>query len=153
MPLGRPRKEVDVETLYDLALQGATKKDQAEELGISRPTLSRRIAEIQAKQGVLLQYRALQNLQLTDLQARVLEAITPEKIEEASLKDLVLCYKILKEKELLLSGKPTDVKGFMHYLIELEKEEMALSAGVEVDDEGEVFEVDKEDLREYVPEL
>ena len=54
----------------------------------STPTIKKRIAEIQDKQGVLLQYRNLQALHLTELQIRVLEAITPDKIEEAPLRNL-----------------------------------------------------------------
>ena len=85
--MGRPKKELDLDVLFDFALQGVTQKDQAQELGISIPTLSKRIADIQSKNDILLQYRSLQSLQLTELQARVLEAITPDKIEEAGLKD------------------------------------------------------------------
>ena len=150
---GRPRKEVDGETLYDLAVRGMTKKDQAEELGITVPTLNARIAEIQKKQGLILQYRALQNIQLTEIQARILEAITPEKIEEASLRDLVTSYKILKDKELVDTGKATDVKGIMHYLIQMEKEEAALEAEVLSDGEEIDDVASREDLSEYIPDL
>lgn len=155
---GRPKKEVDTETLYDLAIRGLNKKEMAEEMGLSVPTLSARIADIQKRQGLILQYRALQNIQLTDLQAKILEAITPEKIEEASLKELVMSYKILKEKELLDTGKPTDVKGIMHYLIQIEKEEMAGEQSVDEEDVMEA-EVDEdinsivEDLTSQMPKL
>jgi hypothetical protein len=90
-------------------------------LDITPPTLSKRIAELQKEQGVLLQYRPLQSLQLTKLQAAVLERITPEKIADAPLRDLILAYKILKDKELVIEGKPSDIKGLVGYLIELEK--------------------------------
>lgn len=123
--LGRPRKEIDVETVLDLVDRGVTQIDMAKELGISIPTLASRIADIKSKQGLLLKYRELQPLQLTELQARILENITPEKIEGASLDELVKAYKILKDKELVTTGNPTELKGLVHYLIKLEKEEAA----------------------------
>jgi len=132
--MGRPRKDLDLDVLFDFALQGMNQKEQAKELGISVPTLSRRIADIQSKHDVLLQYRALQSLQLTELQARVLEAITPEKIEDAPLKDLVLAYKVLKDKELVVEGKPSEIRGLVAHLIHLEQQEMAATKTHLLDD-------------------
>jgi transcriptional regulator with XRE-family HTH domain len=158
MDRGRPRKELDTEILYDLTARGVSQKDIAGELGVSIPTLSSRIADIQSKQGLILQYRALQNLQLTELQARCLEAITPEKIEAAPLRDLIFSYKVLKDKELTDIGKPTDIKGIMHYLIQIEKEEQAAATPVDIEDgefseEATEYEPVKEDLSNYIPNL
>lgn len=142
----KPRKKVDPEQLYDLIIKGIPKNEAAPELGVSIPTLNARIADIQEKQGVILQYRALQNLQLTELQARCLEAITPDKIEEAPLRDLVFAYKVLKDKELVVTGKPTELKGMMHYLIELEKQDAALTTPPEADIEDADYEEVDSDL-------
>ena len=116
-------KEVDFDVVYDLAEQGFRQYEIAEELGISTSTLSKRLVEVREKQGLLMRYRELQSLQLTSIQARILEAITPEKINEAPLRDLILAFKILKEKEQTIEGKPTEIKGLVHYLLELEKQE------------------------------
>ena len=124
---GGRRKDFDVEAALDLLMRGEKMPAVAQELGISTPTLRARIADIQQKQGILLQYRSIQALQLTELQARVLEAITPEKIEEAPLRDLVASYKILKDKELNIEGKPSEIKGLVAHLIYLEKQEAALA--------------------------
>lgn len=148
--MGRPRKELDLDILFDFATQGMTQKDQAQELGISIPTLSKRIADIQAKHDLLLQYRAIQNLQLTELQARVLEAITPEKIEDAGLKDLVLAYKILKDKELVMEGKPSEIKGLVAHLIHLEQQELASVSGIPIDD---IEDAEFASETERIPEL
>jgi transposase-like protein len=126
---GRKKKDFDVEAALDLLERGEKIPAVAQELGISAPTLRTRIADIQKKQGLLLQYRSIQALQLTELQARVLEAITPEKIEEAPLRDLVMSYKILKDKELNIEGKPSEIKGLVAHLIYLEKQEATLSSG------------------------
>jgi len=133
--MGRPKADFDVEAALDLIMRGEKPPAIALELGISPPTLRARIAELQNKQGLLLQYRAVQSLQLTELQARVLEAITPEKIEEAPLRDLVMSYKILKDKELNLDGKPSEIKGLVAHLIYLEKQEQVL-----LSDGGEIVE-------------
>jgi hypothetical protein len=141
MPLGRPPAVVDMEAALDLLMRGETVPAVAEELGISPPTLRARIADLQKKQGLLLQYRSIQSLQLTELQARVLEAITPDKINDAPLRDLVMSYKILKDKELNIEGKPSEIKGLVAHLIFLEKQEIALKNGTEppVECEDAVF--------------
>lgn len=119
--MGRNKKDIDAEELMDLLERGIPQKEIATKLEITPPTLSKRIAELQREQGVLLQYRPLQSLQLTKLQAAVLDRITPEKIADAPLRDLIIAYKILKDKELVIEGKPSDIKGLVGYLIELEK--------------------------------
>jgi len=132
---GRQEKEVDIEAMIDLLARGESVPVVATELGISAPTLRKRIADLQLKQGLLLQYRSIQSLQLTELQARVLEAITPQKINEAPLRDLVASYKILKDKELVIEGKPSEIKGLVAHLIYLEKQETALKDGTLVSEE------------------
>jgi len=126
--MGRPTKDFDMEAALDLIERGEKVPQIASELGVSQPTLRSRIAELSKKQGLLLQYRSVQSLQLTELQCRVLEAITPEKIEEAGLRDLVMSYKILKDKEQVMEGKPSEIKGLVAHLIHLEKQE-AIVAG------------------------
>ena len=125
---GRIPLDVDMEVVLDLLERGEKAPAIATELGISVNTLRARISNLQEKQGVLLQYRSIQALQLTELQARVLEAISDEKINDAPLRDLVASYKILKDKELVMDGKPTEIKGLVAHLIYLEKQEAALNA-------------------------
>lgn len=123
--MGRPMYEIDLDKMEELGMRGSDQGTMAGELGISKPTLSKVIARIKDKQGILLKYRELQPLQLTAIQARILEHITPEKIAEAPLRDLVLAFKILKDKELVIDGKPSEIKGLVGYLVELEKKEMS----------------------------
>ena len=123
MPSGRPRKEVDTEILSDLLLDDWDRKDIARELGITAPTLSKRIVDLKKKEGEILQYRTLQSLELTEIEAQILDAVTPDKIREASLRDLMAAFKILKDKELVMDGKPSEIRGLVGYLMHLEKEE------------------------------
>jgi len=147
--------KITAEVLYDLISTGKTQKQMSTELGISVPTLAKRIADIQEKQGLLLKYREIQNLQLTELQARVLEAITPEKIQEASLPQLVACYRILKDKELVSLGKPDSITGLVGYLIMLEKEQATKNTPtVDVQAYIEAEEITTELVnKEYIPKL
>jgi hypothetical protein len=66
---------------------------------------------------------SIQTLQLTELQLRVLEAITPEKIADASLLDLAKAFKILKEAELGIKGEPFKITGLLAYLLKIERED------------------------------
>jgi len=118
---GRVPINIDLDAALDLLNRGEKIPAIAQELGCSAPTLRSRIADLSKKQGLLLKYREIQSLQLTELQARVLEAITPEKINDASLRDLVMSYKILKDKEQVIEGKPSEIKGLVAHLIHLEK--------------------------------
>jgi transposase-like protein len=131
---GRKRVKVDLDAAMDLIKRGERVPAIARELGVSEPTLRKRIAELSKSQGVLLKYREIQNLQLTSLQAQVLEAITPEKIEMAPLKDLVAAFKILKDKELVMGGKPSEIKGLVAHLVHMEKQEAALTGTGEFDE-------------------
>ena len=129
--------QIDPDALGDLVRDGLSKKDIAHELGISSSTVTKKIKELQKRQGVILNYRALQHIELTAIQCRILSAITPDKIEDASLSELVQAYKILKEKELVSVGKPEHIKGLVGYLFKLEQRDLEREAkkqGAEVID-------------------
>jgi len=119
-------KELSTETLLDLLERGFSPPEIAQHTGLTPPTIRQRIAKLQQDQGVLLQYRSLQNLRLTELQHAILEAITPEKIAEAPLNVLVQAFKILKDKELVMTGNPTEIRGLVGYLVELERQEVQI---------------------------
>jgi len=62
--MGRPTKSINIDQVLDLLEEGVPQKEIAKEVGVSVPTLARRIGQIQAEQGVVLQYRALQSWSL-----------------------------------------------------------------------------------------
>lgn len=122
-----PKKvELNIETLLDLAERDLTQKEMSELTGVSIPTLQKRLNDLQEKQGLLLKARDLRNLRLTELQMMVLEAVTPEKIHNAELRDLMLAFKVLSDRENLEIGKPTELKGLVSYLVHIEKEKVAM---------------------------
>lgn len=65
---------------------------------------------------------ASQTLELTALQFRILEAITPQKIKDASLLDIIKAFYILKKAELGLKGEERKITGLVAYLVQMEKE-------------------------------
>lgn len=119
--------------ILDMLERGYSPPQIAQEVGVTPPTMRNRIAALQKKQGVILQYRDLENLRLTELQHEILEHITPQKIADAPLNVLVQAYKILKEKELVITGNPTEIHGLVGYLVQLEKAEFSgkLDAGTD----------------------
>ena len=123
----RTEQGLNTEILHDLLSRGVPRKDVAIELGISKHKLNKLITELEDGSNILLRYRELQNLQLTSIQAKILDAITPEKIEAASLGELTAAFRILKDKENCDIGKPTEIKGLVGYLIEMEKQEFTKS--------------------------
>ena len=121
-----PKKvDLSVEMLLDLTERNLTQAEMSEITGVSIPTLQKRLSDLQDKQGLLLKARDLRNLRLTELQMMVLDAITPEKIANAELRDLMLAFKVLSDRENLEIGKPTEIKGLVSYLVQIEKEKIA----------------------------
>lgn len=121
--MSRSKIHIDEELLLEKRGQKKSIKEISCEMGISTATLSRRIAELENKEGILTKYRELQGLQLTALQFRILQEITPEKIKSATLTDLVRCFSILSKAESssLNIGK-IRVSGLLQYLVEMERD-------------------------------
>lgn len=88
-----------------------------------KSTLDTQVTRLSNNEDSIIAYRKVHSLALTEMQAKVLGAISDRKIQEASLRDLVGAYKVLKEKEHLVDGKPTEITGLVGYLVQLEKEE------------------------------
>src|SRR5208337_133202 len=109
--------------ILELITKGYSAKDLAKAAGCSINEISSRIADIRDKVGIVTEYRKVQSTQLTELQFMLLECITPEKLADASLKDIMTAFNILKDKEFLLEGKPTEIHGLASYLLEIEAED------------------------------
>lgn len=138
--IGSSDMALNTEILHDLLSKGVPRKSIAQDMGISVHSLNKTITELQQGQGLLLKYRELQHLQLTGLQAKVLDAITPEKIEAASLIELVSAFKVLKDKELVIQGKATSITGLVGYLVQLEKEAVMGNEPIDVEAYEEMME-------------
>lgn len=96
-------------------------------LVVKMTSLNKEVKALRAEKEELESYREVQHLHLLKLQSKVLEAITEEKLECASLPDLVRAYAQLKDKEHIMTGKATSIQGIVGYLIQLEQEEASKS--------------------------
>ena len=101
---------------------GKTQKEIAKELGVSIPTIARRMAALRLNKGPLMRFRDIKGLCLTDVQAQALEVITPEKIEKASLRELAKAYKVLVKSEKPLPKLKGKITGLLGHLLALEGE-------------------------------
>lgn len=123
--MGAPRNDIDPLAVMDMVQKGMTTAQIAEALGANRATLDKKIQALREEQGVIIEFRTVRHLKLTKLQADILDAITPEKIQAASLRDLCLAYKTLADKEADLTGEgETKVKGLLSYLLRLEEQDV-----------------------------
>lgn len=89
--------------------------------GLEQSFLRELVKQAEGGKQLLQDYRSIQGLQLTALQVKILAALDDRKIREAPLRDLVNAFKVLKEKELLMDGKPTEIIGLAGYLQILEQ--------------------------------
>jgi len=123
--MGRHKLAIDESRILELRSEGKTIKEISEDLGVSTATLTRRIAELQHMKGFLTKYRELQGLQLTELQFHVLEAITPEKLDRATLLELVRAFAVLVKIEKRFRTEPSLNLGgrLVDYLLEIERME------------------------------
>ena len=103
--MGRPKKMIDDMTLLGLRGEGKTLKKISIEMGVSVPTLTRRLALIRHGKGLLTRYRELQGLRLTQLQAGLLAAIDEDHLEKASIVDIANALYVITKAEIALRGK------------------------------------------------
>lgn len=130
-------KTLDKELLIDFISTGMSRKDIAEAMGVSPPTISNKIEELKREESGLLKYDKLHHLDLIGVKQRILANVTEDKLIEAPLGQLAQAYGIFGKMEQLIQGRPTEIHGLMGYLMHLEKEDIAGKGEIV---EGEVSE-------------
>lgn len=89
--MGRPREnKVDAVKLLEMRADGVTGREAAAAFGVSQITISRTIAELEKNKKGFTKYRALQNIQLTAIQYRVLSELEIRDPSEIPTPHLVL---------------------------------------------------------------
>jgi hypothetical protein len=142
--MGRDKKEVDQDLLLDLIASGLSRKEMAEGLGITAPTLDARIAELRKQESDLLAYDKIRHLDLISVQSRIIQHVTDDKLAAAPLGQLANAYVGFGKMEQLLQGKPTEIHGLMGYLMRLEKED--IESRQDVTDTAPVVDAEYEQL-------
>lgn len=146
-------KIVDIpeEDLIRFIQEGVTQKEIARKYNCSEPTVRSRIRELMAQEGLWTKYREFQHIHLTKLQYKILSNITEDDIAEASLTEKVNAFRVLKDKELVSTGKPTEIKGLLGYLIEAEKKEQEIKEKLVKEEESDCVDADFSEIESGAP--
>lgn len=125
--MGRHSVDIDMDVLMDCFEQDMSLKDTAEVIGCSAPTVAKKIRQLQRDNDVLLQYQSLESLHITELKHLLLNNITEQKIQEASLGEIASAYAKLSKADLEKTGGDDvkEVKGLVEHLVFLEKQRLA----------------------------
>jgi hypothetical protein len=111
--------------------------------GIAIPQLQQRIKVLTEKEPLLQHYRAVQTLHFTDLKAQIVEKI-PDKLENASLKDLTSAFKVFHDAERDIEDPSRHIKGIVAYLLHIDEAELK---GQDPLNYGEVIDVQSEPVK------
>ena len=122
--MGRPEANIDVNLMLDLLSEGVTKNEIARSLGISKPTLDKKIENLRCEESALLAYDKVHYLDLIGVKQRIIEHMDDTKLAEAPLGQLAQAYSVVTKAENLIQGRPTEIHGLMGYLMHLEKEDI-----------------------------
>ncbi len=119
--MGRPKIQIDSVALLKMRGEGKTLQEISTQMCVSCTTLSRRLAALRHEKDILTKYRQLQGLQLTELQARILEKVDKRDFENDSLIELIQAFLVLKKAEISIRGKESfKVWGLLDHLQALE---------------------------------
>jgi len=118
-------KVLDKELMLDLIASGMSRKEIAEVMGVSPPTISNKIEELRREENQLLAYDKVHYLDLIGVKQRLIAGVTDDKILEAPLGQIAQAYGVFAKSEQLIQGRPTEIHGLMGYLLHLEKEDIA----------------------------
>ena len=117
-------KEIDMNLVLDLLGDGMSRKDVAEVLGVSPPTISNRIEQLRKEESGLLAYDKVHYLDLISVKQKLVGGVTDSKIKDAPLGQIAQVYGVFSKMEQLIQGRPTEIHGLMGYLLHLEKEDI-----------------------------
>jgi len=115
-------------------------------LDLSLNRMTKEVSILQSEKDALEAIREVQHLKLIKIQNKILDAVTEEKLECASLPDLIRSFGMLKDKEHIMTGKATSITGIVGYLIQLEQED-ARKLQEKLDTEGKVVELSNDSFQ------
>lgn len=127
-------KVIDRDLMISLLADGMSRKDIADVMGVSPPTISNKIEELRREESALLAYDKVHYLDLIGVKQRLVAGVTDDKILEAPLGQIAQAYGVFAKSEQLIQGRPTEIHGLMGYLLHLEKEDIAKAKSSNGDD-------------------
>lgn len=73
--MGRPQADIDVEKLLQQMDDQVPQKEMSKTLGISIPTLRKKIDDLRAEQGIILETKSVENLRVIKIKTKVMDRI------------------------------------------------------------------------------
>lgn len=112
----KKRYNVDIVKIVDLALKGVTDKDIAAALGLPSKQSSRffiyemrkRYMPVDIDLNEIKAFEHVKSYALAKKQKEIIEALTPEKLQRATVRDLASLYDTMFDKQRLLQGQSTE---------------------------------------------
>lgn len=134
IPKARKSRKVDPVKALQLKERGYTNQDIADKFGVGPSAISntlKRTRELILNTSELKEYRTKEVDILDSAKARLISAISEEKIEKAPLGTLTLAYCQLADKSLLMQGKATQNINIRDVVTHLHDQEQALRRELE----------------------
>ena len=103
--------EENAEAVLDLVKRGVSTVEIAANFGLTVGTVRARTKEILNLDEALAGYVEVENKDLAIMKISAIRNITPDKLKEASVRDLVSMFKTFDDRKRLNEGKPTEIKG------------------------------------------
>lgn len=126
--VGAPKKQIPAQILLDLLKTGLSVSAIARRLQIDRRTVDKRITELGIEPKHIRAFCEQKADLLAAKQGQIINAMTPDKIEAASLRDQATAFNVLSNAERLERGQSTAninvhlLKGEIDELEKLEKQ-------------------------------
>jgi hypothetical protein len=121
--MSEDKETLTPEEVKQLEELGLSTTEIAEVVEHSPTTIAKIIERAKTIEDVLSEYSGIQWTQLSELQIKLLGAVTQSKIDNASLREIVVAFKVLKDVEIGISPRGKDrSKGLLAYLVLLQEE-------------------------------
>lgn len=111
MPHSNAHKKIDIVDIVDLKKRGLSPGAAAKVLGCSKYNVQKRYKKIETEVAELGNFKELRADILAIKQKRIINAIDKNCIQKASLRDKVISFGVLYDKERLERGKGLEEKG------------------------------------------
>jgi hypothetical protein len=146
--LSQKHLNIDLEGIEGLTAQDLPATIFSNHLETSVDSISKIVKATKEKSNILSQYRTLRNLHLTELQLAILSKITPFKLEEAKISELISAYKTLRASEVEEISPTESIQGLVAHLLHLERLEKSLGRKV---DSSDIEDAEYEENTENLP--
>lgn len=103
----RLTKDIPIEAILGYRDKNLSKADMARLLGCSPANITQRLRGYESKIVAVDNHKRYRADALTDITRRLLQSITPDEIKKLNMRDKVMCYGILYDKERLERGQST----------------------------------------------